>query len=183
MNEIVFVVQSIILFIPALIANSGAVITGGHFVIDRGRKFIDGRRILGNGKTLSGYAGGIAIGTFTGFIIYLISGIFNYALGTYGTPADAIVIPFIMATGSLTGDIAGSFVKRRIGIDRGGKGGLLDQWPFALMAFLFLYAFERPFFMDHYFYVTMIVILVIVPPIHRAVNIIGYRMHKKDVPW
>lgn len=177
------VIQSIIMFIPALIANSGAVITGGHFVIDRGKKFFDGRRILGNGKTLSGYLGGIGIGTITGFIIYLISGAFGYALGTYGNVYGALMIPLVMATGSLTGDIAGSFIKRRIGIDRGGKGGLLDQWPFALMAFLFLYIFERSYFMLHYVYLPMIVILVIVPPIHRAVNIIGYRMHKKDVPW
>ena len=183
MNEILLVIQSIIMFIPALIANSGAVITGGHFIIDRGKNFIDGRRILGNGKTLSGFAGGIAIGTVTGLIIYAISRFSGYALGSYGTLYDAGMIPFAMATGSLTGDIAGSFVKRRIGIDRGGKGGLLDQWPFALMAFLFMYIFERHYFIQHYVYIPMIVILIIVPPLHRVVNIIGYKMHKKDVPW
>jgi Putative integral membrane protein DUF46. len=89
-----------------------------------------------------------------------------------------------MSAGSLLGDMAGSFIKRRIGIERGGKGSLLDQWPFVLMSFLLLFVFERHFFMLYYGdIVGLITILIITPPLHRAVNIIGYRMNKKDVPW
>ncbi|BAB59329.1 hypothetical protein [Thermoplasma volcanium GSS1] len=183
MNYPLLMAQAIILFVPALIANSGAVLTGGYFVLDRGKNFIDGRRILGDGKTLSGYLGGSFIGIVSGVIIYWISYATHFILGNYGSIALSIEIPAVMAFGSLTGDILGSFVKRRIGIKSGGKGGLLDQWPFALVAFLFLFLMERPFFLHYYFFAGIIVILAIVPPLHRAVNIIGYKLHKKDVPW
>ncbi|MCL4336282.1 MAG: CDP-archaeol synthase, partial [Candidatus Thermoplasmatota archaeon] len=91
---------------------------------------------------------------------------------------------FAMSFGSLTGDVMGSFIKRRIGIERGGKGSLLDQWPFALVSFLFLFIFSTNFFMTYYGNVIGAVsILIITPPLHRIVNIIGFRMKKKEVPW
>ncbi len=31
--------------------------------------------------------------------------------------------------------------------------------------------------------VGMATILLITPPLHMVVNILGYRMNKKDVPW
>ena len=41
---------------PAYIANSVAVLTGGRFPIDQGKNSPDGNRILGDGKTWSGFA-------------------------------------------------------------------------------------------------------------------------------
>jgi CDP-2,3-bis-(O-geranylgeranyl)-sn-glycerol synthase len=31
--------------------------------------------------------------------------------------------------------------------------------------------------------VGIVTVIVVTPPIHRAVNIIGFRMKKKEVPW
>ncbi|MGC8608632.1 MAG: CDP-2,3-bis-(O-geranylgeranyl)-sn-glycerol synthase [Thermoplasmata archaeon] len=184
MNIALYIFRALVLFIPAFIANSGAVITGGKWKIDMGHNFIDGRRILGNGKTWSGYFGGSLIGVFAGIVIYGISIATGGFIGTYGNSLISVASAIIpMSFGSLTGDIIGSFTKRRIGIESGGKGSLLDQWPFALTAFLFLYVFDPHFFIEYYFYIGMISILIITPPLHRAVNIIGYKMHKKDVPW
>ncbi len=184
MNVALIIFRAIVLFIPAFVANSGAVITGGKWKIDGGRNFIDGRRILGNGKTWSGYFGGSLIGVAAGIVVYLISLATGGFIGTYGNSFVSIAAGIVpMSFGSLTGDLIGSFTKRRIGIESGGKGNLLDQWPFALTAFLFVYVFDPQFFIMYYFYIGMISILVITPPLHRAVNIIGYKMHKKDVPW
>ncbi|WP_393971395.1 CDP-2,3-bis-(O-geranylgeranyl)-sn-glycerol synthase [Oxyplasma meridianum] len=177
--------QSLLFFIPAFIANPGAVITGGHFPIDFGKKFVDGKRIFGDGKTWSGFFGGVASGVIFGLIIYALLVVLNLHIGNFSsTITGAIGVLITMSAGSLLGDMVGSFIKRRIGIERGGKGSLLDQWPFVLMAFLILFIFERQFFMTYYGdIVGLITILVITPPLHRAVNIIGYRMNKKDVPW
>ncbi|MCL4438330.1 MAG: CDP-2,3-bis-(O-geranylgeranyl)-sn-glycerol synthase [Candidatus Thermoplasmatota archaeon] len=180
------IVSAFILFIPAFIANPSAVITGGHYPMDFGKNFPDGRRILGDGKTWSGYFGGSLIGVGSGLILLAI---FHFAhvlpYPVYGLNLEQVAVAlFAMSFGSLTGDVLGSFIKRRINIPRGGKGSLLDMWPFALVSFLFLYIFARGFFMNYYGNVIgILTILIITPPLHRAVNIIGYRMKRKDVPW
>ena len=180
------IVEAFILFIPGFIANPAAVITGGHFPMDGGRNFPDGKRILGDGKTWSGYFGGSFMGVISGFVLtglFMVFGISGSI--SYGSSLSGIFVTLMaMSFGSLTGDVAGSFVKRRIGIKRGGKGSLLDQWPFVLVSFLFLFIFSREFFMAYYGNIIgALAILLITPPLHRAVNIIGYKMKKKDVPW
>lgn len=180
------IVSAFVLFIPGFIANPAAVITGGHFPMDFGRNFPDGKRIFGDGKTWTGYIGGSLIGTLSGLILagifYLagITGVISYGPGIAWT----LITLFAMSFGSLTGDVTGSFIKRRIGIKRGGKGSLLDQWPFVLISFLFLFVFSRHFFMIYYGNIIgALTILLITPPLHRAVNIIGFKLKKKDVPW
>ncbi len=186
LNIPLLVAEAFVLFIPGFVANPAAVITGGHYPMDGGKNFFDGKRILGDGKTWSGYFGGSLLGVLAGLILM---GIFMALHATsyfsYGNSVPGILITlFAMSFGSLTGDITGSFIKRRIGIKRGGKGSLLDQWPFALVSFLFLFVFSRGFFITYYGNIIgILTILIITPPLHRVVNIIGYRMNKKDVPW
>ncbi len=184
MVNIIIVIYSIFLFIPAFVANPGAVITGGHFILDRGKTF-HGKRILGDGKSLSGFIGGSLIGVISGIIIYYIIEFAHIGLGNYGNSiVSALPVLFAMSFGSLTGDITGSFIKRRLGMKRGAKGSLLDQWPFVLMSFLFIFIFTRHFFMEFYGnFIAIILILVLTPPLHRGVNILGYKLKMKDVPW
>ncbi|MCL4336998.1 MAG: CDP-2,3-bis-(O-geranylgeranyl)-sn-glycerol synthase [Candidatus Thermoplasmatota archaeon] len=186
LNFILSIIEAFILFIPGFIANPAAVITGGHFPMDWGKNFLDGKRILGDGKTWTGYFGGSLIGVVAGFVLtglFLLFGISGSV--SYGSTIPSITVALLaMSFGSLTGDVTGSFIKRRIGIQRGGKGSLLDQWPFVLVSFLFLLIFSRGFFMAYYGNIIgALAILIITPPLHRAVNIVGYRMKKKDVPW
>ena len=80
---LVEIFQSIVFFIPAYAANPGAVIFGGHGIIDRGKNFIDGRRIFGDGKSWSGYFGGILSGIF----FYRLK---NVSLGNYPSEFSAV---------------------------------------------------------------------------------------------
>lgn len=177
--------QSIVFFIPAYAANPGAVIFGGHGVIDAGRDFIDGRRIFGDGKSWSGFFGGIFGGVILGVILFLIIGYVYPAMGNFGPTLPLAILPMIsMSTGSLVGDIVGSFTKRRLNIQRGQNASLLDQLPFVLMALLFLFIFSRTFFMTYYGNIVgALTVILLTPPLHRGINIIAYRMHMKDVPW
>lgn len=180
------ILYAFILFIPGFVANPLAVVTGGHFPMDFGRKFFDGRRIFGDGKTWSGYFGGSLLGILAGSVLALIFHFSGFiALNGFGGSVQEVLVTLAaMSFGSLTGDVAGSFVKRRINIPRGGKGSLLDMWPFVLVSFLFLYLFSRTFFMEYYGNIIgALTILLVTPPLHRAVNIIGFKMKKKDVPW
>ncbi|MHB1440717.1 MAG: CDP-2,3-bis-(O-geranylgeranyl)-sn-glycerol synthase [Cuniculiplasma sp.] len=170
-------------FIPALIANPAAVITGGRGKMDFGKNFIDGKRIFGDGKSISGYIGGIFIGFISGLIIYPIlsySGLLQFSPSIYAI----MLASFALSWGSLTGDLAGSFIKRRIGMKRGAKGNLIDMWPFVIVAFLFLFLLEHGFFISLYGnFIDIVVILIITSLLHRGVNILAFKMHRKDVPW
>ncbi len=183
-NIILFTVYSIILFLPAFIANPGAVITGGHIKMDLGKSF-HGKRILGDGKSWSGFIGGSLIGILSGIIIFYIVILLKIPYGDYGKNIfDAIYVLIPMSFGSLLGDITGSFIKRRMGLKSGAKGSILDQWPFVLMSFFLLFIFARPFFIKFYGdFIAIVLILVITPPLHRGVNILAYKFKMKDVPW
>ncbi len=184
-NVLYEIIQGIILFIPAFIANPGAVVTGGIGKMDFGKNFIDGRRIFGDGKTISGFFGGSFIGIIFGLIIFEVIFITKAVSVNYGSNILEAVLPIsAMSFGSLIGDLLGSFFKRRIGMKSGSKGNLLDQWPFVLSATLFIFIFSRGFFYDAYPYlIPIIVILVLTPPLHRSVNILAFKLHRKDVPW
>ena len=81
----------------------------------------------------------------------------------------------------------GSFVKRRIGIERGAKAPILDQYDFVFGSFLFLIIFDWQFFYDTYIegihIAGLIFLLLIIWFLHRGTNIIGYKIGVKNEPW
>ena len=184
-DPVFLALQGIILILPAMAANSLAVITGGRGRMDFGKSFIDGRRIFGDGKTWSGFFGGILLAMVFGLIIMGIDSLLGNPFLPYGSGIpDAIYVLLVMTSGSLVGDAAGSFMKRRLGIKSGGNAGLLDQLPFILMSFLFIGLFAWNFFYQAYWnYFAVPVILIITPPVHRIVNVIGFKINRKSVPW
>ena len=60
------VVLAMWLMVPAYIANPMAVVFGGGKPLDMGMKWLDGQRILGDGKTIKGLVGGTACGIVAG---------------------------------------------------------------------------------------------------------------------
>jgi CDP-2,3-bis-(O-geranylgeranyl)-sn-glycerol synthase len=80
-----------------------------------------------------------------------------------------------MGLGALLGDAIGSFIKRRIGIERGRPAPLLDQLDFVIGALLLssLVYFES--------FSMIIVILIITPILHLLSNIFGYLVGFKEV--
>ena len=67
--DFAFIIQSFWIIIPAYIANASALLVGGKTPIDFGKKYKDGRRILGDGKTWNGLITGGFIGITAGFAI------------------------------------------------------------------------------------------------------------------
>ncbi|MCL4446850.1 MAG: CDP-2,3-bis-(O-geranylgeranyl)-sn-glycerol synthase [Thermoplasmatales archaeon] len=176
-------VASLILFIPAFIANPSAVITGGHLIIDGGKTW-KGKRIFGDHKTWSGFLGGIIAGTAIGLILNYLFLYFNVqelVFSAYLAPALAMVLTLSLF--SMLGDLVGSFIKRRIGRAPGAESLFLDQYPFALFALAFFYIAFLPEARSLFPWEGVIAILVVTPLIHRAVNIIGYKLKMKSVPY
>ena len=112
---------------PCYVANATPVVVAKvvkrTHPIDRGLRFPDGRRILGDGKSVEGFISGILSGTAIGFALK--------QTGLLGVQEA-----FVLSLGTMLGDVLGSFVKRRLGIERGDPAPLLDQLAFLLVALL-----------------------------------------------
>ncbi|MFQ6128051.1 MAG: CDP-2,3-bis-(O-geranylgeranyl)-sn-glycerol synthase [Thermoplasmata archaeon] len=179
--------QAFWFMIPAYVANPTAVLFGGGTPMDFGLKFRDGRRILGDGKTWRGFTGGIFSGMLVGGIQHLSASLAGVWKFLFGSPLQAALLLFLLPCGALLGDILGSFIKRRAGIERGAKTPGLDQYDFLIGTILLLLIFQTAWFLKYYVldysFVGLIFIIFITPLLHRVVNILGYKLGKKDVPW
>ncbi|MCK4613879.1 MAG: CDP-2,3-bis-(O-geranylgeranyl)-sn-glycerol synthase [Thermoplasmata archaeon] len=189
MNPGFYALQGLWLMVPAYLPNSAAAIFGGGKPVDFGKKWRDGRRILGDGKTWRGTLGGISAGFVIGLIQIAILYPFDTdVLGTFGDNAfQMLIVLLCLSCGSLFGDSLGSFIKRRLDIPKGVKAPILDQYDFVIGSFLFLAIFQWHWLYDNFFkglhIIALISMLLATWFLHRAVNIIGYKMGKKEVPW
>jgi CDP-2,3-bis-(O-geranylgeranyl)-sn-glycerol synthase len=172
-------VKALLIIFPAYAANGFPPLARGHRPIDMGKKWFDKNRIFGDGKTFEGFG----FGLFAGFVIgalesYLYLDLNSYAM-QYGVklPLINLSIAFLIAFGALSGDLVGSFIKRRIGLKRGADVPLLDQWNFIIGSVLFVYWFTE---------ITIwmfLIMLVITPIVHRVANIIAHKIKIKKEPW
>ena len=172
--------------LPAYLANVSALVFGGGKPLDFGRNFRDGRRIIGNGVTWRGTIIGTLIGTVIGIIQGSISAyygsVFNLIPGIMiiqgPIPASILqgaIIGLFLGGGALIGDAAGSFIKRRIGIERGKAAPFLDQLDFVVGALVFASIIV-------FIPLNMIIfILIISIVLHLLTNMIAYLIGMKDV--
>ena len=185
--------QGLWLTLPAYLPNSAAAVFGGGKPVDGGRTFKDGRRLLGDGKTWRGTIGGTASGILLGLTqVGLLAGL-GLALDLelpdfFGSFPFLLWVIFLLALGSLMGDMGASFLKRRMNVERGAKFPGLDQYDFLIGAWLLVIIGAFDWFRDWFINADdgpwrLLVVLIVTPILHRGVNIIGYKMGKKDVPW
>ena len=169
------------LLLPAYTPNNFAVVFGGGKPIDFGRKFIDGKRILGNGKTIRGLIAGITGGIFIAHLQLFFENILKVNLYSSLEYGSFILIAASLSVGAMTGDIIGSFIKRRTGFERGASFPLLDQLGFLIFALLFASSSS-----DFSMLFTLPVIIagfIITPLLHITTNFIAYKLGLKNVPW
>ena len=111
----------------------------------------------------------------------------------------AFILGAFLGFACLLGDLAGSFVKRRRGLKREGeissKAPILDTLPFAVFLIIFgalflgdtiipwnISSVYAPHGSSSLLFVG-IPMLVVIPFMHRGINIIGYKLGWKDVPY
>jgi len=187
MIESFFIVLWIMM--PAYLANTIAVLTGGRYPIDQGKIHSDGNRILGDGKTWSGLVGGTLGGVFIGFLqVNLGEGLIEALSGSQDVDfwgENSIIVFFLLSFGALFGDMTASFIKRRSQLKRGDKSPLLDMFDFIGMALLLSFIFANEWLMSWILegYVPLFTLLIATPILHRGVNIIGFKIGVKNEPW
>jgi len=163
------IADALIFILPAYAANGAPVIVakiaGKKHPIDFGKNFLDNRRILGEGKTLEGFIGGVAIGTGVAFLLQ-IAGFHNTEKG------------LVLSVGALLGDMAGSFLKRRLGLKRGEPAPLIDQLDFLTGSLVLYWILYGPVDAN-----MLIILFLLTPVLHVLTNAMAYLLGLKNEPW
>ena len=111
------------------VANGTPVIVNRVFgvranrAIDSGMRLADGRLLFGPSKTIRG----------------IVSSVMATALAAVAVGLT-LYIGVVIALGAMVGDLASSFIKRRLGLEPSSKATGLDQIPEALLPCLLLSA-------------------------------------------
>ncbi len=160
--------RSLIFMLPPYVANASPLVFSKIIKpchpLDFGLFFVDGRRILGDGKTVEGFIVGVAAGTLVGAALVVFH-------------LHSLTSSFVLSLGALTGDALGSFVKRRLCFKRGEHAVFLDELPFIITAFALHTVLVTSVTPD-----LWLAALIITPPLHIATNriaeVIGVRKNK-----
>ncbi|MCQ2977736.1 MAG: CDP-2,3-bis-(O-geranylgeranyl)-sn-glycerol synthase [archaeon] len=204
MNIIFIIISAVWFILPAYVANGSGLLFGGGQPVDMNKTLMkegksinvkghefgvndigDGRRIIGNGVTWRGTVGGTIAGTLIGGVLGLIGQTTHFTINqisggmispiVYGDVYSGLILGFLLAFGALLGDAIGSFIKRRIGIERGKSAPVLDQLDFVIVAIILsLFVVE----LDIWFIILICALTLI---IHLLTNSIAYLLGLKDI--
>ncbi|MEM0383356.1 MAG: CDP-2,3-bis-(O-geranylgeranyl)-sn-glycerol synthase [Candidatus Caldarchaeum sp.] len=163
--------QGLAYVFPAYVSNAAPVVAvrffGKTHPIDRGLTFFDGRRLLGNGKTVEGFISGTGAGMAVGYSIHILA-----------PNVITMVEVFLLSFGALAGDMLGAFVKRRVGIPSGGAAPLLDQLGFLVVALGLVELFHGlPVWLDG---LTLLALALFTFFMHMGTNAAAYLFGLKD---
>lgn len=197
--------QALWLFLPAYNANMAPVFAMRWFPrwnrrIDGGRVWKDGRPLLGAGKTWRGLAAACLAATLTAFAQSYVRfsdvefSDFGHALA--GGPIGPLWIGFCFGLGAIVGDAVKSFFKRRTGREGGAPWVPFDQLDFVVGGLLLAYLGSLllqllPHAPANWWgsefgggeWPKLLLLLVLTPLLHLAVNVIGFKLRMKRVPW
>lgn len=133
------------LLLPAIAANMAPVFATHQDWMPGLNKSLDGglslnkNRLLGDNKTIRGLLVGIIFGSIVGFIQYALSGqswTSSLSLIDYSSAPNVITFAAAISVGALVGDMAKSFIKRRLGKLSGESWMPFDQIDFAIGALI-----------------------------------------------
>lgn len=167
--------------LPAYIPNNAAVLAGGGAPIDGGRTW-KGRRILGDGKTWRGTLVGTIIGIGIAYLLNVLRPTAVEALGV-SVPTFPLVAMITLPLGAMLGDMIASFVKRRLGRNRGAPLPGVDQLDFAVSALVLTAIVAFEWLVAVFTLPLLIVVFVLTPILHIVTNVLAYLFGFKHEPW
>jgi len=181
MHVIFEVLKVIWLLLPAYTPNNFAVILGGIKPMDFGKNFIDGKRIFGDGKTFSGFFGGILGGILVANVQRLIENAIEFQYFSALSYRDFIILVTALSFGAMFGDLFGSFIKRRLNFERGRSFPVLDQLTFLIFSLAFASLTNAFWFL--FTSLDILIGILITPVLHVLVNFLAFKLKLKEVPW
>ncbi|MEA3198674.1 MAG: CDP-2,3-bis-(O-geranylgeranyl)-sn-glycerol synthase [Thermoplasmata archaeon] len=183
--------------LPAYLGNMMPVFMGGGRPIDGGRLWRDGKPILGPGKTWRGLlVGPLISAVLCGLLRWLVVDTHWHDYEDWSAWGPApwwFVMVYMMGLGALVGDAVKSFFKRRTGRERGASWPVFDQLDFVVGSLVFaaiagfglaaLGLTDHNVFLSDFTWPRLLAIVILTPGLHLLVNVIGYWLKLKDVPW
>ncbi len=166
-----FFIEIILVLIPLYLANSSAMLLGGKTPIDLNQHFVDKKPFLGKGKTVKGTLFGISIGILAVLLIDF------YFQGKVPIINNYLHYGILVSIGAILGDLIGSFLKRRMNIERGKPVLLLDQLDFVIVGILFG-SLVHKVSVELFLLVCVITLIA-----HRIANFVAFKFKLKKVPW
>jgi len=158
--DLLWLAETIYMYLPAYIANATPVILGGGGSLDGGRNWVDGKPLFGDHKTIRGTLSGLA----AGFIIGLLQ--------------RSLVRGALLSVGAIGGDLIVSFFKRRFDLKPGALLPIADQLGFIVFAVILVSLAEPAPTWDR-----AIGILAATLPIHYLTNVFAWILKLKSTPW
>jgi len=158
--DLLWLAETIYIYLPAYIANATPVILNGGGALDRGRNWVDGKPMLGDHKTVWGTLSGLA----AGFLV--------------GLAQRNVVRGVLLAVGAIGGDLIVSFFKRRFDLKPGALLPVADQMGFIVFAVILVSLAEPAPTWDR-----AIGILAATLPIHYLTNVFAWLLKLKSTPW
>jgi CDP-2,3-bis-(O-geranylgeranyl)-sn-glycerol synthase len=171
--------ELVLLVLPAWLANAVPVLLGGGPKLDAGAKAWDGKRWLGDSKTVNGLVSGIACGSAAGAVIAAFAG--NYYLPGLDVPAK-VGLAVLLSVGALFGDALGSFIKRRRNMPPGHPSLVLDKLLF-IFAALALALFVHPDLWNALGWEGLAFVTAATYALHVSFNWLAHALKMKKVPW
>ncbi len=164
----------LVFLVPIYVANATPVLLGGGTPLDLGKKFLDGRRVFGESKTIRGFVAGVAGGTVVGGILA-----YAFPLPFFSGMQTQFVAGFVLSLGTMMGDAFGSFVKRRLDMEP-GRPFLLDTVLFLIVSLILVYPLVSGTLYDIGNIAFLLVLTVI---LHPSMNFLANLTGLKKVPW
>lgn len=186
--------------IPSWLANAFPLLFGHGQPIDHGRFWKDGKRIFGDHKTQRGFAVGIIAGLVGGggmmwlwdivippileflflptlanpLIPLFQKSVFYSLVPIENDIVIGLLFGFAASLGAMTGDLFGSFLKRRCGIQSGESFIPMDQLGFFIFALVFAFPIAAAP-IEYWLLLTPITFSV-----HVFANVVGYILKLSD---
>lgn len=173
------IVTALWAMLPAYVPNNAAVLFGGGPPIDAGRTY-KGTRLLGDGKTWRGTAGGTVAGILVAAVLNTL--VFLLRAGDV-LPVFPVSVVIALPLGAMVGDLLASFLKRRLGHDRGSAVPGLDQLDFVIGALALTALLAPAWFGDTFTLPVIVVVLALTPILHLSMNVAAYQIGWKNEPY
>ncbi|MCX8208141.1 MAG: CDP-2,3-bis-(O-geranylgeranyl)-sn-glycerol synthase [Sulfolobales archaeon] len=179
MNSYVELASKLVLLVPSYLSNTSPLIVRKFLKrvhpVDFGRNFLDGRRVFGDSKSWEGLLAGVLVGMLSGVALLAFY---------HSSLHDLAIAGLVQGVGSMLGDLANSFLKRRLGLKPGSLLPVLDQTSFILVSLLLVKLLKVDLRVGvELGLIELVVAITLALVLHPIANYVAYLAKLKEVPY